>query len=511
MSASRSRIGRSKSSTLAAIPSPLCKEPEQETQYPPHILAVHNPVHKAVLVLKLARLEVRRKLPAQLLLTHAAAGKPHDGPRLRQNHIAQRGVARENPSRGRAGQHADERHPGIPSLPNRRSRLGHLHQRQKPLLHPCPPGGAEQHDSLLLLSGTLERPSHFLPIHRAHGAAHEPEIRRADDERHLLDGRPTRHNGLGQTRGLPGLRQFLRIFGKTKRIHRYEVAVGLLERPGIHRHLYPFPSTHPVVMPAPRTDLQIALKLPNKNDLVASLAFLRDAVGYAFRRACARPPSEPAAAHCRPKRTTRRRRSLALHGKGAASLKSVTDLRKEIDAIDDQIVELLNRRAELAKEIGQHKARARSHYFTPEREDTVLKRLVHRSRGTMPADALRAVYREIISACRALEKPLTIAFLGPLGTFSHQAAIQKFGSSSVLAACDSIPEIFAQVERGNSDPAGMAATIKEAIQRHLSELDKVSAEKLVRTRYRRFRSMGRWMELTPAETAEAEQPQAAPL
>ena len=133
------------------------------------------------------------------------------------------------------------------------------------------------------------------------------------------------------------------------------------------------------------------------------------------------------------------------------SLKSVTDLRKEIDAIDDQIVELLNRRAEVAKEIGQHKARARSHYFTPEREGTILNRLVHRSRGPLPADALRAIYREVISACRALEKPLTIAFLGPLGTFSHQAAILKFGSSSVLAACDNIPEIFAQVERGSSD------------------------------------------------------------
>jgi chorismate mutase/prephenate dehydratase len=129
-------------------------------------------------------------------------------------------------------------------------------------------------------------------------------------------------------------------------------------------------------------------------------------------------------------------------------VKSLSDLRKEIDAIDDQVLELLNRRAELAAEIGQHKTRARSHYFTPEREDAVLRRLVQHSRGPLPASAVRAIYREVISACRALEEPLSIAFLGPPGTFSHQAAVLKFGSSCLLDPCDAIPEIFARVERG---------------------------------------------------------------
>ncbi len=130
---------------------------------------------------------------------------------------------------------------------------------------------------------------------------------------------------------------------------------------------------------------------------------------------------------------------------------SVSELRKEIDSIDDRIVELLNRRAEIAVEIGTHKARARSQYFTPEREDAILRRLAQRSRGPLPAQALRAIYREIMSACRVLEKPLTIAFLGPPGTFSHQAAVMKFGSSSVLDPCDAIPEIFTRVERGVCD------------------------------------------------------------
>jgi chorismate mutase/prephenate dehydratase len=130
---------------------------------------------------------------------------------------------------------------------------------------------------------------------------------------------------------------------------------------------------------------------------------------------------------------------------------SVSDLRKEIDRIDERIIELLNRRAELALEIGRHKAHTKTPYFTPERERAVLKRLLALSKGPLPAEALRAVYREVISACRALEKPLSIAYLGPAGTFSHQAAIMRFGSSSSLEPCDAIPDIFAQVERGSVD------------------------------------------------------------
>ncbi|MBM3495122.1 MAG: prephenate dehydratase, partial [Armatimonadetes bacterium] len=130
---------------------------------------------------------------------------------------------------------------------------------------------------------------------------------------------------------------------------------------------------------------------------------------------------------------------------------SVSDLRKEIDRIDERIVELLNRRAEIAVEIGRHKAHTRTPYFTPERERAVVKRLLASSAGPLPASALRAVYREVISACRGLEKPLAIAYLGPPGTFSHQAAVLRFGSSSRLAPCDAIPDIFAQVERGGCD------------------------------------------------------------
>ena len=130
---------------------------------------------------------------------------------------------------------------------------------------------------------------------------------------------------------------------------------------------------------------------------------------------------------------------------------NLNDLRKEIDRIDEQVLALLNRRAELAQEVGRHKARSRSHYFTPEREQVVFKRLNSLNEGPLDSDAVRAIYREIISASRALEKPLTVAYLGPPGTFSHQAGISKFGSSSEFSPIESITEIFAAVERGAAD------------------------------------------------------------
>ncbi|HLH80574.1 MAG TPA: prephenate dehydratase [Chthonomonas sp.] len=130
---------------------------------------------------------------------------------------------------------------------------------------------------------------------------------------------------------------------------------------------------------------------------------------------------------------------------------SLPEWRKEIDQIDEQILHLLNRRAELARQIGHAKSRTRSHYFTPEREHTVFRRLVQMNPGPLEAQAVRAIYREIISACRALEKPLTVAFLGPEGTFSHLAGIARFGSSSEFVPVERIAEVFAQVERGLCD------------------------------------------------------------
>ncbi len=130
---------------------------------------------------------------------------------------------------------------------------------------------------------------------------------------------------------------------------------------------------------------------------------------------------------------------------------SLPEWRKEIDKIDEQIVQLLNRRASLAQQIGLAKSSSRSHYFTPEREHNVFKRLNQLNAGPLDSASIRAVYREVISACRALEKPLGVAFLGPEGTFSHLAALARFGSSSALVPVATITEVFSQIERNQCD------------------------------------------------------------
>lgn len=130
---------------------------------------------------------------------------------------------------------------------------------------------------------------------------------------------------------------------------------------------------------------------------------------------------------------------------------TLQDLRKEIDQIDVQILQLLNRRAELAQQIGKMKQRSRAQFFTPEREQQIYRRLAQMNPGPLSGEQLRAIFREIISASRAQEKPLVIAYWGPPGTFSHQAGITKFGTSSEFVPVDSIQAVFHEVERSSAD------------------------------------------------------------
>ena len=129
---------------------------------------------------------------------------------------------------------------------------------------------------------------------------------------------------------------------------------------------------------------------------------------------------------------------------------SIQDLRNEIDAIDTDLLRLLSRRAELAQQIGHSKSKTAAQFFTPERERQIFERLLENNTGPLPPEAVRAIFREIISASRALEQPLKVAYLGPAGTFSHQAALRKFGTSSELGAVDTIPDVFAQVEKARA-------------------------------------------------------------
>lgn len=129
----------------------------------------------------------------------------------------------------------------------------------------------------------------------------------------------------------------------------------------------------------------------------------------------------------------------------------INELRQQIDQIDRQVLELLNRRASIAKEIGMQKTRTKNTYFIPERESQVFSKLVSANKGPLPDASLRAIYREIISASRALEKPLTVAYWGPPATNTHMASIRKFGSSCDFIPMDAIPDVFSEVERERAD------------------------------------------------------------
>jgi len=130
--------------------------------------------------------------------------------------------------------------------------------------------------------------------------------------------------------------------------------------------------------------------------------------------------------------------------------KNLSELRRQIDAIDDQILELLNRRAGVVIEVGRAKAGEQKEFYVPSREQAIYERLTAASAGPFPKEAIRRVFREIISASLSLEQPMKVAFLGPQATFTHVAAMQQFGFSAQLVPQKSIPAVFDEVLRGRA-------------------------------------------------------------
>ncbi len=126
---------------------------------------------------------------------------------------------------------------------------------------------------------------------------------------------------------------------------------------------------------------------------------------------------------------------------------NLDDWRSRINNLDDEILKLLNQRGTAALRIGELKRQQDLPYFIPEREAQVLDRLVSLSAGPLGGDAIRAIWREILSASLALEHPLPVAYLGPPGTFAHQAATRRFGSSARFRPVRTILEVFDEVER----------------------------------------------------------------
>lgn len=123
-------------------------------------------------------------------------------------------------------------------------------------------------------------------------------------------------------------------------------------------------------------------------------------------------------------------------------------LRTQIDAIDQELLELISKRAKAAQEVGHIKNESSAPIFRPERENQVIQNVLQKNPGPLLADGLASIWREIMSACRALESKQTIAYLGPTGTFSEQAAHQFFGQSISGLPCVSLDEVFKAVEKG---------------------------------------------------------------
>lgn len=130
-------------------------------------------------------------------------------------------------------------------------------------------------------------------------------------------------------------------------------------------------------------------------------------------------------------------------------LPSLGDLRTRIDRLDEQIVKLLNERASLVVDVGRVKRVTGTPIYAPAREQAVLKKVSAANAGPLPGKTIEAVYREIMSGSFALEHPLRIGFLGPAGSYSHQAAVKQFGSSVSFEDLHEIAGVFTEVRRGH--------------------------------------------------------------
>ncbi len=157
-------------------------------------------------------------------------------------------------------------------------------------------------------------------------------------------------------------------------------------------------------------------------------------------------------------------------------------IRDKIDALDKRLVELLNERLALAAEIGKVKRSAGGQIYVAEREDAVLRKVSSQNQGPIKNEALRAIYREIMSAAIALEKPLLIAYLGPEASNTHAAALKKFGASVDYHAMATVSDIFTAVEKGETDYAvipienSTEGSVREALDSFVESEVKIVAQ-----------------------------------
>ncbi|HMY82635.1 MAG TPA: chorismate mutase, partial [Agitococcus sp.] len=134
------------------------------------------------------------------------------------------------------------------------------------------------------------------------------------------------------------------------------------------------------------------------------------------------------------------------------TLPTLPELRQKIDALDEQIQLLINQRAVCAQQVADVKKAEDptiTSFYRPEREAQVLQMVMQRNQGPLAGETVARLFREIMSACLALESPLNIAFLGPNGTFTHAAALKHFGHAAITQPISTIDEVFREVEAGS--------------------------------------------------------------
>jgi len=130
---------------------------------------------------------------------------------------------------------------------------------------------------------------------------------------------------------------------------------------------------------------------------------------------------------------------------------SLDELRRQLDVLDDQIVDLLARRADVSRDVARVKQRDGGSVYAPAREAEIFERLTRRAEGRLAPENLKAIYREIIAGSRDLQQPLKVAYLGPRATFGHQASRLRFGSTATYVPAPTHAEVVSEVERGNVD------------------------------------------------------------
>jgi chorismate mutase/prephenate dehydratase len=130
---------------------------------------------------------------------------------------------------------------------------------------------------------------------------------------------------------------------------------------------------------------------------------------------------------------------------------NLPDLRIQIDKLDKELLALLNQRAHVAEQVGEVKKREGTPFFRPDRVAAVIAKIQQANTGPLKNEHVAAIWNEIMSACLALESPVRVAYLGPAGTFSEQAALNFFGASIEHVSCNSIDEVFRATAGGSAN------------------------------------------------------------